>query len=169
VLCDAQILVYVQSNHDSTTREEAMNHTRTPSMAALPATRLHSIQRILPLLFAATLLAGCATVGNEKMATATQATVSQQITEGKTTKNDVRTTMGDADAVSFTDSGNEIWTYKHARATPKATNFIPVVNWFVRGADVTTRELVVLFDKNNVVTKYTMRETQSEVKSGLAQ
>lgn len=54
------------------------------------------------------------------------------------------------------------------RASPKAVNFIPIVNWFARGADVKTKEVVILFE-GNVVTKYTMLETDDQVKQGLAQ
>lgn len=113
------------------------------------------------------LATGCASVGNERMRDQTQASVSQKIAEGKTTRQEVRDALGEATTVSFTDSGNEIWTYKHARATPKAQNFIPVVNLFSRGADVKTKELVVLFDKQGIVTRYTMRETADELKHGL--
>ncbi len=48
--------------------------------------------------------------------------------------------MGDASTVSFTNSGNEIWTYRHARATTNAANFFPVVNLFVRRANATARD-----------------------------
>ena len=54
------------------------------------------------------------------------------------------------------------------RASPKAVNFILIVNWFARGADVKTKEVVILFE-GNVVTKYTMCETDDQVKQGLAQ
>lgn len=112
-------------------------------------------------------LGGCATAGNEKMKDQTQASIAAQITEGKT-KDEVKSALGNATSVSFTDSGKEIWTYKHMRASPKAVNFIPIVNWFARGADVKTKEVVILFE-GNVVTKYTMRETDDQVKQGSAQ
>ena len=116
----------------------------------------------------ALLLAGCATSGNEKLKDHTQSSISQRITEGKTTKNEVTAALGLPAAVSFTDGGNEIWTYKHARATPQAQNFIPFVGLISSGADVKTKELVLMFNKDGVVTKYTMRETEEVVKSGLA-
>ncbi|MDN5752210.1 MAG: outer membrane protein assembly factor BamE [Nitrosospira sp.] len=114
------------------------------------------------------LVAGCATSGNEKLKDHTQSTISQQITEGRTTKNQVIAALGQPSVVSFTDAGNEIWTYKHARATPQAQNFIPLVGLVSSGADVKTKELVVMFNKHDVVSKYTMRETEEVVKSGLA-
>jgi outer membrane protein assembly factor BamE (lipoprotein component of BamABCDE complex) len=115
------------------------------------------------------LISGCASAGNERIKNETQSSVASRMTEGSTTKEQVETNLGSPSAVSFTDSGNEIWTYKYAHATSHAQNFIPVVNWFSRGADVNTKELVVLFDKDSVVTKYTMRESQSVVRSGIAE
>jgi outer membrane protein assembly factor BamE (lipoprotein component of BamABCDE complex) len=114
------------------------------------------------------LLAGCATSGNEKLKDHTQSSISQRITEGKSTKNEVTAVLGQPTSVSFTDGGNEIWTYKHARATPQAHSFIPILGLISSGADVKTKELVLMFNKDGVVTKYTMRETEEVVKSGLA-
>ena len=113
--------------------------------------------------------AGCASVGNEKMRDQTQASMSKQIIEGKTTKSEVEAALGSANAVTFTDAGNEIWRYQYAHATPKARNFIPIVGLFSRGADVTTKELVILFDKNSVVSKYTMRDSKSVINRGIVQ
>jgi outer membrane protein assembly factor BamE (lipoprotein component of BamABCDE complex) len=120
-------------------------------------------------LIVATALSGCATAGNEKMKDQTQSTIQQQITEGKTTKAEVQAALGNATTVSFTDAGNEIWTYQYSRATPQVQNFIPIVDLFIRSIDVKTKELVVMFDKNNIVSKYTMREINQVVKSGLTQ
>lgn len=101
------------------------------------------IKNILIIIFIAVAVGGCATVGNEKIATQSQTSIAQIIIEGKTTKHDVQSALGDATTVSFTDSGNEIWTYKHTRATPQGRNFIPIVNLFSRGADVTRAMLKI--------------------------
>lgn len=98
-----------------------------------------------------------------------ESSIQQQIVEGKTNKSEVKTILGDATSVTFTDSGNEVWNYQHLRATPKAINFIPIANLFVRGADVKKKEFIVMFDKAGIVSRYTMRETQEEIKAGLAQ
>ena len=118
---------------------------------------------------AALVLSGCVTMGNERMKGQTQESVATKITEGKTTKAEVVAAYGDAATVSFTDSGNEIWTYTYTRAVPTAQTFIPIVGIFAGGANTTTTGLVVLFDKNGVVSKYTMRETQGVFKRGIAQ
>jgi outer membrane protein assembly factor BamE (lipoprotein component of BamABCDE complex) len=119
-------------------------------------------------LAVAILIAGCATSGNEKLKDHTQLSISQQITEGKTTKKEVTAALGQPTTVSFTDAGNEIWTYQHARATPQARNFIPFARLISSAADVKKKELVIMFNKNEVVSKYTMRETEEVVKRGLA-
>ena len=117
---------------------------------------------------AALVLSGCTTMGNERMKGQTQSSVATKITEGKTTKAQVVAAYGDATAVSFTDSGNEIWTYTYTRAVPTAQTFIPIVGLFTAGADTTTNNLVILFNGNGIVSKYTMSETQGVVKHGLA-
>lgn len=55
----------------------------------------------------ATLLGGCASVGNESIADATPESVSGQLIKGKTTQNNVRGTYGDPAKTTFTDSGND--------------------------------------------------------------
>lgn len=127
-----------------------------------------NFSKLLTVAIAATLL-GCATAGNDRVKDQTQDTVAQKLISGKTTKADVKEQFGEPSSISFTDSGNEIWTYKFSRATPKGVNFVPIVNLFVRGADVSTKTIVVLFDANGKVSKFTMTEDQSEVKGGLAQ
>ena len=124
---------------------------------------------IVAAMLGVALISGCASAGNERMKNQTQSSVASQMTEGTTTKAQVETNLGSPSAVSFTDSGNEIWTYKYAHATSHARNFIPVVNLFTRGADVDTKELVILFNRDSVVTKYTMRESQNVVKAGIAE
>jgi outer membrane protein assembly factor BamE (lipoprotein component of BamABCDE complex) len=94
--------------------------------------------------------------------------VATRVIEGKTTKQEVQAAYGQPTQTTFTDGGNEIWTYRYAYATPKAINFVPVVGIFAGGADVQTKELVVMFDKANVVMKFSMREAQQEVSRGTA-
>ena len=127
------------------------------------------MKHIIIIACAVLVLSGCVTMGNERMKGQTKESVASKITEGKTTKEEVRAAYGDAAAVSFTDSGNEIWTYSYTRAVPTAQTFIPIVGLFAGGANTTTTGLVVLFDRNGIVSKYTMRETHGVVKRGVAQ
>lgn len=125
--------------------------------------------RAIMLSVAITVLSvGCASVGNVAIKEQSQQTIENSITKGKTTKQDVINTFGSADSVSFTDGGNEVWTYRHSKSKPMARNFIPY-NVFSQGANIQTKELVVLFDGQGVVTNYTFRETANQSKIGLVE
>jgi outer membrane protein assembly factor BamE (lipoprotein component of BamABCDE complex) len=113
------------------------------------------------------ILAGCASAGNQALKAESSDSVSQKIVKGTHTKDDVKKSFGSPNETSFTDSGNEIWRYKYAYATAKAVNYVPIANLFARGADVDRKELVVFFDKNGVVSNYSMQETKEEVKRGI--
>lgn len=118
------------------------------------------------MLFGAFVLTGCATSGNAKLKEQTKESVAGIIKEGKTTKAEVQAALGDADSITFTDQGNEVWTYSFSRSTPKASNFIPYVGLFSSGSDVKTKQVIVFF-KDDVVAKYSMRDTTSEVRTGI--
>lgn len=128
---------------------------------------MKTIDTIVSLLMVV-ILTACATAGNKQMEHQTESSVSQVIKEGKTTKSQINAQFGNATTTSFTDSGNEIWTYRHTRAVPHARNFIPFVGIVSSGADVVTKELVIMFDKEGVVSRYTMKETEEIVNSGIA-
>ena len=112
---------------------------------------------------------GCASSGDRAIKDQTQASVAATLTEGVTTKADVQAHLGSPSGISFTDSGREIWTYKYQHATSHAQNFVPFVNWFTNGADVDTKQLVILFNDQGVVSKYTLNESQNVVKRGVAE
>lgn len=112
-------------------------------------------------------LTACATSGNKHLQNHTEATISQQIIKGTTKKPEINRLFGEPDNITFTDSGNQVWTYKYERATPHASNFIPFVGLFSSGANVSAKELVIMLDRNDVVTEYNMRETRREIKAGI--
>lgn len=113
------------------------------------------------------LLVGCAsTAGNDKIMNHSQSSVEQIIVVGKTTKSDARAEFGEPTAITLNDSGSENWVYTFARATPKGVNYVPIVNLFARGVDVSTKKMVILFDKNGVAQKVVFSENNSEVGSG---
>jgi len=113
-----------------------------------------------------TALCGCVGAGNQVLKKENDASVSQKIVDGKTTKSEIKSMFGDPNETSFTDGGNEIWKYTYAYATPKAVDFVPIVGIFAGGADVDKKELVLLFDKNDLVTKHTMNVSNEGVKHG---
>lgn len=124
------------------------------------------IARTLMCLVMIAVLTACATAGNKYLENETESSVSNQIAERKTTKAQIISQFGNDARVTFIDSGNELWTYKFSRSIPDFSNFIPFIRWFSSGADVITKELVVIFNQEGIVSKYTMNVTKSRVESG---
>jgi outer membrane protein assembly factor BamE (lipoprotein component of BamABCDE complex) len=116
---------------------------------------------------AALTLAGCASKGNESLRKETELSIGTKLTEGKTTKTEVRTMLGSPLKTSFTDGGLEISTYEFDNVTSDAINYIPVLNWLGSSASGTKKELVILFDRANVVQRFSMSESNVKTKTGL--
>ena len=112
-------------------------------------------------------LLGCASKGNESLRKETELSIGTKLTEGKTTKAEVRQMLGSPLKTSFTDGGLEISTYEFDNVTADLVNYIPVVNWFGSSASGTKKELVILFDRANVVQRFSMSESKVNVKTGL--
>jgi outer membrane protein assembly factor BamE (lipoprotein component of BamABCDE complex) len=112
-------------------------------------------------------LVGCASKGNESLRKETEFSIGTKLTEGQTTKAEVRKMLGSPLKTSFTDGGLEISTYEFDNVTSDAINYVPVLNWLGSSASGTKKELVILFDKGNVVQRYSMSESNVKVKTGL--
>lgn len=113
-------------------------------------------------------LGACASGGNDVLRQQDANAVNQLIIDGRTTRADVERIYGPPTTTSFADAQNEIWTYSWARATARAENFIPYVGPFVGGKDIQKKELVILFNAQNVVIRHSMRETNDAVRNNLA-
>lgn len=113
------------------------------------------------------LMSGCAGVGNDSLRSETEATVATKIVQGKTTKDQVREMFGSPMKTEFTDGGLEIWHYELTKLHADAVNFIPVVNLFGSSESGNKKELVVLFDTNNVVKRYSMSDSAVSQKTGI--
>ena len=113
------------------------------------------------------LLQGCASHGNESLRAESEMSVKQKIIENKTTKQDVKSMFGSPLNTSFTDNGSEIWRYELANMSADAVSYIPVVSMFGGSSSGTKKELVLLFNDDSTVKKYTMSESDVQVKTGL--
>jgi len=111
-------------------------------------------------------LTGCVSSGNDSLKKETEVSVKSKITEGVTTKSDIKTMFGSPAKTSFTDGGKEIWTYELADVSSDAVSYIPIVNLFGSSASGTKKELVVMFDGDKVQ-KYSMSESIISTKTGL--
>lgn len=120
------------------------------------------------IALAALALAGCTSSGNDVLRSQTIDVVNQNIIDGTTTRSDVERLYGPPGATSFASAQNDIWIYRWRRSTAKAENFIPYVGAFVGGADVQTKELVILFNEQNVVVRHSMRDGSDTVRRNLS-
>lgn len=116
---------------------------------------------------AALILSGCASVGNETLRAESEQTITTKIVEGKTTKNEIRAMFGSPLKTSFTDGGLEIWNYEFSNVSADAISYVPVINMFGGSASGKKKELVVLFESNNTVKRYSMSESHVTQKTGL--
>ena len=113
-------------------------------------------------------LGGCASVGNQALKSESETSVHAKITEGKSTKDEVKAIFGAPMKTSFTDGGLEIWNYEFTNVSADAISYVPIVNLFAHSASGTKKELVVMFNKSGVVERYAMNESAVSMKSGLA-
>ncbi|MCD2528678.1 hypothetical protein AB7315_06785 [Providencia manganoxydans] len=111
-------------------------------------------------------LAGCANSGNQSLKKETEQSVKAKITEGKSTKSDVKSVFGSPAETTFTDGGKEIWKYVFADVSADAVSYIPIVNLFGSSASGTKKELVVMFN-GEIVERYSMSESDHSTKTGL--
>jgi outer membrane protein assembly factor BamE (lipoprotein component of BamABCDE complex) len=121
-------------------------------------------------IFISTLLiiTGCATTaGNAQLATKFN-TIKSEIKEGVTTKEQVKQSLGNPSSTTLTENGLEIWKYAYARGVPQADAYIPFARFISSTVTVSSKEVTILFDKNNVVSKITTSEKVEDVKRGLA-
>ncbi len=122
------------------------------------------------IIYASILLifSGCAaTAGNQNMNLKFN-TIKSEIKEGSTTKNQVRQSLGNPSSTTLTENGFEIWKYNYSRAVPQADAYIPFARFVSSTVTVNSKEVTILFDKQDVVTKITTSEKTEDVKRGLA-
>ena len=110
---------------------------------------------------------GCASVGNETLRSESESSVKGKLTEGKTTKSEVRAMFGSPLKTSFTDAGLEIWTFEFSKVSADAVAYIPIVNLFGATSSGTKKELVAMFDEKGVLKRYSMSESDVKQKTGL--
>ena len=119
------------------------------------------------LLLGTVLFTGCAVkTGNDKIENVTQDNILNMIEDGKSTKADVRKAFGEPRNIGFMDNGLEKWEYHHSRSVQKGVNYVPVVNWFVKGTDDTKKTLLVLFE-GNIVKTHSFSSSEGETMGGL--
>ncbi|GAC1373579.1 MAG: hypothetical protein NVS3B3_09500 [Aquirhabdus sp.] len=109
----------------------------------------------LAILF---LVTGCVSLSNQENKNGKQQTIQTKIVEGSTTKEQVLMALGKATTISFSDVGDELWAYSYIQSSSKLQDFIPIVKFFVQGSYLNPLQLVIVFDKKCIVSKYTIHK-----------
>jgi outer membrane protein assembly factor BamE (lipoprotein component of BamABCDE complex) len=99
------------------------------------------------ILIVVLMAAGCASWGNEQIR---DQSVISQIQPGTTTKEEIRTLIGEPTEITFSDNGDETWKYVLSKTQMRASSFIPIVGLFTGGADMQSYTLTIRF-KDNIV------------------
>lgn len=125
-----------------------------------------SMKKIIVVTAAAAALAitGCVSSGNASLKGQTHETIG--LKEGMT-MSEVRSLVGDPFATSFTDGGLTIWNYEFLEGQMTAQSFIPIASMFSSGVKGKKKQLVILFDEQDLVKKFTMSDSDYEQKSGI--
>ena len=124
---------------------------------------------IMSVVAFALISTGCATgsSGNEALRHESESAVQGKLVEGKSTKQQVRTMYGSPIRTTFTDSGLEIWTYEFKNVSADTVAYVPIINLFGATASGTRKELVVMFNRDAIVQRFSMSESDVKDKTGL--
>ena len=115
----------------------------------------------------ASLITGCAVkTGNDKLQEVTNENIDSVIKNGVSTKTEVKSKLGGPGKIDFLNNGLEKWEYEHVLKVEKGVNYVPIVNWFVKGTDNTKKSLVILFD-GDIVKTHTFSTENGETMGGL--
>ena len=125
------------------------------------------MQKIILVLITSLFLVSCASTGNQTLKTESEVSIASKIQQGVTTAPEIKAMFGSPYETTYTDGGLMIWKYRLDDMRSDAVNYIPVVNWFGSSMSGTRKELVVLFDDNDVVKRVNMSESDVKTKSGI--
>ncbi len=104
--------------------------------------------------------AGCSTVGNGRLVQLDAAQARTLLVPGKTTQADVRQSLGEGAVIRF-ESGMQTWHYVYREGLAKGWDDVPYINLIVARLDRPVKELVILFDANGVLKRWSLQEYRS--------
>jgi len=114
------------------------------------------------ILIAVVLVAGCASVGRRIDPEAVQ-----QLQVGRTNRHQAIALLGSPDSITQVGSGGSMWTYSFARASTKASSFIPVVGALSGGTNVQSQSLVLTFGADSILKDFVSSVSGTDVGTGL--
>jgi hypothetical protein len=101
-------------------------------------------------------IGGCSSVGNGQLVQLDAAHAQTLLVPGRTTQADVRQALGDGAVIRF-QSGRQTWQYVHRDGLAKGWDDVPYINLIAARIDAPTRELVLLFDANGVLERWSLQ------------
>jgi hypothetical protein len=125
------------------------------------------MKKLVITVLASLFIVSCASTGNQTLKTESEVTITSKVQEGVTSAAEVKAMFGSPYETTYTDGGLMIWKYRLDDMRSDAVNYIPIVNWFGSSMSGTRKELVVLFDDNDVVKRVNMSESDVKTKTGL--
>ena len=123
--------------------------------------------KIIGAIFVTILITACVSSGNQSLKNETELSVTEKIVKGETTTTEIKAMFGSPFETTYTDSGYLIWKYRLDDLEYDAVNFIPYLNLLKSRVSGTRKELVILFDENDVVKRANMSESKIETESGV--
>ena len=101
--------------------------------------------------------AGCSTVGNGRMAQLDAMQASTLLVPGRTTRDEVRLALGQGAVIRFR-SGRETWHYLYREGIAPGWDDVPYIGLVTSRLQRPTKELVILFEGDGVLRRWSMQE-----------
>ncbi|SJM90198.1 conserved exported hypothetical protein [Crenothrix polyspora] len=106
-------------------------------------------------VFNAFALTACSTMG-----TKVDPNALASFTKGKTTYSEVITALGEPNQSTVNANGEKILTYSYSKTRMNPATMIPLVGLFVTPADIKSSTVILNFDKNSVLSDYSLSNGQ---------
>jgi len=108
---------------------------------------------------------GCSTVGNGRMAQLDAVQASTLLVPGRTTRDEVRRALGQGTVIRFR-SGRETWHYLYREGIAPGWDDVPYIGLITSRLQRPTKELVILFDGDGVLRRWSMQEYRNRPPEG---
>ena len=125
------------------------------------------MKKIILMICALGFLSACVSTGNQTLSTETESSVATKIINNVTTQAEIKAMFGSPYETNFTDGGLEIYTYRLDDLESDVINFVPLLNLFQSSYSGTRKELVILFNDDGTVKRYSMSESDVQQKAGI--
>lgn len=112
-------------------------------------------------------LSGCASGGNQSIASQNGSTITSSIKIASTTESQVQSIFGDPAQTQYLSNGDTVWTYDYTHTSSDVKNFIPLVNIFDSGTSGYKKELVIDFGPDKTVKSYSMNKSKITTNAGI--